>query len=315
MKKLLSLLASTSMVTTATVSVVACGNKEGSDTKPPVQPEQDLTALIADFKKDITAIKDEYWNEINKSFFSLVDVNQQIYQLLTKEKITQLVTENGNNAVTSLNENDQNLLKIDIQKIIKVEDLKQKFISKINKEKYSILINELNWFTGFSIDWSTLEINFTGDEIPEQANPSSKSDSFLSYVKVDLKFEFKYLDKNGQETTFNINQKFIFTLTSNKVLIESIQALKTTIKTDYLLDGQKYSFIDKSELGISLNQGSGKIFGNDLNFKSVYESNGFKNDIISFMKNNYFDKFINISLSFEGKFKGRSIEKLKYKWN
>ncbi|AGR41180.1 lipoprotein [Spiroplasma taiwanense] len=258
MKKLLSLLATASLITTTTVSVVACGNKEKSGTKPPTESDQDLTALISDFKKDITLIKNEYWNQINKSFFSLVNVKQEIYQLLIKQKMTQLVTGNSNNVVTNLSETNQNLLKIDIQKIIKIEDLNQNFTSKINKEKYSILISKLNWFTGFSIDWSTLEINFTGDEVSGETDQLSENASFLSYVKVDLKFEFKYLDKNGQATAFNINQKFIFTLTSNKVLIESIQTLGKTIESDYFLSGQKYSFLDKSDLKISLNQDSGK---------------------------------------------------------
>ncbi|AGR41061.1 hypothetical protein STAIW_v1c04110 [Spiroplasma taiwanense CT-1] len=78
-------MASATLITSTSVTVIACGDNDLSNPEPE-KPESGFQELINDFKKDLTTIKDEYWREKTDNFFSLVEFNEEIFYFLTKEK-------------------------------------------------------------------------------------------------------------------------------------------------------------------------------------------------------------------------------------
>ncbi|AGR41065.1 lipoprotein [Spiroplasma taiwanense] len=294
MKKLLCFLGSFTILTSTSISVIACN----SDLKDLDENNQfDFQKLVEDFLKDLTTIKNKFWNEKNDSFFALTEFNEQEFAFLEKENIIKLVNQNNNKPVDNLSESDKTLLIQDIKKLLSEDELKSKFDSLLNKEKYSLLISNSNYFLSFDFDWSTLEINYTTQQL---ANKNfEKNESFISYVKIDTILHFKYYDNNFEQKFFDLNQKFVFTLTTDGSFMESIKNFEKNIKYNYFLSGQKYSFLDKDNFGIELDKNSDDIFDKKINFRNVYENQEFKNNIINFIKKKYFQNFENIPLIFK----------------
>ncbi|AGR41062.1 hypothetical protein [Spiroplasma taiwanense] len=128
--------------------------------------------------------------------------------------------------------------------------MKEKINSSIDKEKYGILINGNNFFSGIDLNWSTLEINYSNDNLENQ----KAGENFISYVKVDLNLQFKYKDENQEEKNLDINQNFVYILTSNQALIDAIKDLEKNVSRSFFLSGSEFSFLDKEDFQIDLNE-------------------------------------------------------------
>ncbi|AHI52995.1 lipoprotein [Spiroplasma culicicola] len=298
MKKLISLLGSLSLVATSSVTVLACSSgpkdNNGDDNT------SEINKLIEEFLKDLNLTTDNYWKEINNNFFDVTTNSNSLFTFLNQKTITDLVDKNQGEAVKGdvLSESDKKYLVSDINKIMASDKMKKYFEDNINKEKYALIIEGLDFYSGFEPDWSSLEINYTNDNILKDESESN----FISYVSLNLNLKFKYFDSNNQETEYSLLKRFIFTLTSNEILVDSIQNLEKNITNDYYLKGGDYSWIDANNFGYENKKDLANIFTpTNIEFKKIYEDNpNFKNNIIDFMKINYFKEISTVPLAFTG---------------
>ncbi|WP_339033706.1 lipoprotein [Spiroplasma endosymbiont of Cantharis rufa] len=294
MKKLLGLLGSVTLAATSTITVIACGDKE-----PPVVVPNEVLALIEEFKIDLESIIDEYWLSINNNFFDVSSNNSTVYSFIKKDNIKTVVGDNPNGALIGdkLNDKDKNLLISDIEKIIHESNFKSFLLKKIDSKKYSILLEGIEYYNGFEINWNTLEINYTDESL----NSLQREEEFLSYVKVNLSFNFQYLDSENQLASYKSSKNFIFTLASNETLISSIQELEKGIKSDYFLGNQSYSWLDAESFAYSQEDYKKIFLPKTSDLQNIYESDAFKSNIVGFIKQNYFTKIPSIPLEFTGK--------------
>ncbi|WP_339030438.1 lipoprotein [Spiroplasma endosymbiont of Cantharis nigra] len=293
MKKLLSLLGTVSLVATSSATVISCGG-----TVPPTVIPNEKLALIEELKKDLNSVIESYWLKINNNFFDLTSNQSTIYNFIQMRKIKELLGNNPKEALIGdkLSENDKILLIKDIQKIVQEDNFKKFLLDNIDSKKYSILLEGINLYNGFNVDWNTLEINYTEDSI----NNSQREDSFLSYIKVNLVFNFQYLDSEGQTASYKSSKNFIFTLTSNELLIASISNLEKGIKSDYFLESQDYSWLDAKSFGYNDDQYKKVFLPKNNDFKNIYEGKAFKENIITYMKSKYFKQIPSVPLEFNG---------------
>ncbi|WP_342275158.1 lipoprotein [Spiroplasma endosymbiont of Cantharis lateralis] len=293
MKKLLSLLGSIGLLSTSITTVVSCGDT----TPPPVVPNE-ILALIEEFKNDLEKIIDEYWISINNKFFDVSSNTSTTYSFIKESKIKELVDNNQQGALIGdkLSDIDKRLLTADIEKIVQDSNFKAFLLKNIDSKKYSIILEGVDIYNGFEIDWNTLEINYTNNSLES----SQREGEFLSYVKVNLLFNFQYLDSENQLTSYKSSKNFVFTLTSNETLITSIQELENNIKSDYFLENQQYSWLDAKSFGYSQDQYEKIFLPKTKDFKNIYESDSFQDNIVDFIKKNYFKNIPSVPLSFEG---------------
>ncbi|AUB31470.1 lipoprotein [Spiroplasma floricola] len=298
MKKLLNLLGAFGLVVSTSTAVIACGTKP---TEPGTGSDSDYLKLIEEFKNDLQLLTDNYWKEINSNFFDITNNNESLYTFINQKNITNLVKENGGTLKGDvLSDDNKKYLISDINKILNTKQMEDYYNNNVNKEKYALLIEDINFYTGFEPDWSSLEINYTDDGL---TNLRENNSSFMSYINLNLNLKFVYKDSNKQETEYILPKRFIFTLTSNQLLIDSIKNLEKNIANDYYLSGGKYSWIDKEKYNFSNKEDLSKIFSpSNEDLRSIYENDdkGFQIDIINFMKENYFRDINGVPLEFQG---------------
>ncbi|WP_339030436.1 lipoprotein [Spiroplasma endosymbiont of Cantharis nigra] len=293
MKRLLSLLGTVSLVATSSATVISCGG-----TVPPTVIPNEKLALIEELKKDLDSVIESYWLKINSNFFDLTSNQSSSYNFIQMKKIKDLLGNNQQEALIGdkLSENDKKSLISDIQKIVQEDNFKKFLLDSIDFKKYSILLEGVNLYNGFNVDWNTLEINYTENSI----NNSQREDSFLSYIKVNLVFNFQYLDSEGQIASYKSLKNFIFTLTSNELLITAISNLEKGIKSDYFLESQDYSWLDAKSFGYNDDQYKKVFLPKNNDFKNIYEGQAFKENIITYMKSKYFKQIPSVPLEFNG---------------
>ncbi|WP_342259061.1 lipoprotein [Spiroplasma endosymbiont of Dioctria linearis] len=189
MKKLLSLLAAFSLVTTSSVAVVACGDKTVT---PPII--EDNSQLIKELETETNKIFVEHLeNNVYKK--SIIEADNKF---LTKSKIKQY----QGKAVEEIDPYDLQQLEIDIKKILDINELTKSLNQLKNVNKYKILLNDVDsLIKNVIFDWKSLII-----KIYEQ-------DGFdLGKVIVDYKIEVQYKYKGVKDIqSFNISNIFRYT--------------------------------------------------------------------------------------------------------
>ncbi|AGR41068.1 lipoprotein [Spiroplasma taiwanense] len=306
MKKLLNLLATTSLVASTSLTVIACGNNSNSNETVPdpnekePEPEVVYEDVLRDFESDLTSFKDTYWNSKKSNFFAST-TGSESKQFFIEEDIKKIVDkakEPGaeTNIYDILTTPQKGALKTDIENTLAASELTSYFSNNIDKEKYSILLDGSDLGPTLDYDWNTLTMDYTNDAL------GGETSNFISYTSVDVKFVFNYKDKIGETQKFEITQKYIFTLTSDNYLIQAIQEMENKIQTDYFLANEKYSILDNSNFDLK-DENLGNIFGtsnDDMKtaFEKTYSSDDFKNNITSFITTNYFENLQNIPLEF-----------------
>ncbi|WP_342259057.1 lipoprotein [Spiroplasma endosymbiont of Dioctria linearis] len=300
MKKLLSLLAAFSLVTTSSVTVVSCGDK--TVVLPIIE---DNSQLIKELKTETNEIfKKHLKNNVYKNLISLpeMEVNNKF---LTKNKINQY----QGKTVGEIDSYDLQKLEIDMKKVLDINELTKSLNQLKNVNKYKILLNDVDsLIKNVIFDWESLVIK-----------SYEKEKIYLGNVIVDYKIEVQYKGVKDIET-FNISDNFKYTSTNNEALKKGSDDFYKGIAKDYFssedaLD-KKHTNLKWNKIKDSKDESDG--YGTyETEFKKYYQeaakTNGFETSMTNFIKNNYFSEISStLPLSFEGDLIYKSSDMNKY---
>ncbi|QBQ07838.1 hypothetical protein SGLAD_v1c06390 [Spiroplasma gladiatoris] len=256
MKKILCLL-STITLTAATVSyVVACPKKSSQNEnnqdgeKLPELPNYDLA--LVDYLKEVSEIINSEIKSASENWFQ--EVNDDSSYLFIKPKVIKMIDGINEDTATSLKnifENPKNNDKkveflSDFKGLINHQRINESIIKLKWKEKYSILLNNVNENELFSIDEDKLLTNEEGGiKFSETDQGSSnifkiRNESKESYISINVKFNF-ILRYSENDTTQSIKEDrtfkdfgFNFISTSNKALTSLINKKVKELKYAFL---------------------------------------------------------------------------------
>ncbi|ALD66563.1 lipoprotein [Spiroplasma cantharicola] len=292
MKKLLSILGTLTLVATSSATVIACGNT----TEPPGPIIEDNEELIKELKLEVEEIFVKHLNDnVYQNLVGLPDTENR-YSFLNRTKIV----ENTNLSPEEIDPYDLKLLETDIKKVLEIDKLTTDLnnLKKINK--FKIILNDVNsLLKNVIFNWNSLKV------LSYESN--DKDELYLGNVIIDYKIEIQYKGKKDIET-FTIDENFTYTSTNSNSLKKASDDFYKNIAKDYFLsskaEDRKHTNLNWNEIKGSkkTSDGFGRI---DNELQKYYETdssqNGFRDSLIKFTKENYFDKAGNVlPLSFEG---------------
>ncbi|AUB31698.1 lipoprotein [Spiroplasma floricola] len=288
MKKLLSVLATIGLVSTSTVSVVACGTKEKStDNFKPEEPQkEDLNEIIKDFQDEVTKIYNSHMkSEVIGNLIGLQETEKN-YLFIKKDNI--IAFSNKEKDITAENkkqiENDENLI---LRSKLLAEKLNE--LKKVNK--YKVILDEVD-----SI--------FDGVEVIYNDNFKIKSGELSQGVYIgnfinEYKVNIKYKGKNDIEK-FEIRNTLKYTSTDSETFKLAGDNLAKNIEKDFLVSNEMKKYSNFEWKNIRNNKNSYEGYGEFSNEIKSYinSSDEYKNNLINFIKQNYFTSFQNLILEF-----------------
>ncbi|AUB31619.1 lipoprotein [Spiroplasma floricola] len=288
MKKLLSLLGTVTLIATSTSTVIACGKKtETKDSSKDKEPGNDnLAQVIQDFQNDVTKIYD---NHINTEVFS------QLIGLAETEK-NHLFIKKDNIKTYSKKENEikaenKKQIENDINVILKTKLLEEKLneLKKVNK--YKIILDEVDSiFKGVEVIYND---NFKID------SGALSQGVFIGKFIVEFKININYKGKNDIEK-FEIKDTLKYTSTDSEAFKLAGEQMQEKIAKEFFLSEETKNFSNFKWNEIKNDKQDWEAFGDySENIKKYVNSNNtYSQNLISFIKKNYFKNFENLNMNF-----------------
>ncbi|AUB31758.1 hypothetical protein [Spiroplasma floricola] len=288
MKKSLSMLAVFGIISSTTVTVVACGTKtenKNSENKPE-QPKEDLNQIIKDYQDEVTNI---YIDHIKKEVMqNLIGVqeSEKKHLFIKKDKIKDFTNKEKELTLKDKKdiENDENLILNSTLLAQKLNELK-----KVNK--YKVILDDID-----SI--------FDGVEIIYNDNLKIKSGELSQGVYIgnfinEYKINIRYKGKNSIEK-FEIKDILKYTSTDSEAFKLAADNLAKNMEKDFLVSSEMKKYSNFEWNNIKGNKQSYEGYGEFSNeIKNYINLNDeYKNSLISFIKQNYFESFQNLNLEF-----------------
>ncbi|QGS51990.1 lipoprotein [Spiroplasma tabanidicola] len=284
MKKILYLLSTITLTASIVSYVVACSKK--SSQKENDQDSEKLPELLnydialVDYLKEVSEIINSEIKRASENWFQ--EVNYDSSYLFIKPKVIKMIDGINEESTTSLKtifENPKNNDKkveflSDFKSLINYQRIVESIIKLKGKEKYSILLNNVNDNELFSIDEDKLLTNEEGGikffetDQGSSNNFKKRNESKESYISINVKFNFiiRYSENNKtqsikEDRTFK-DFDFNFISTSNKALTylinNKVKELKyaflgadkfnTLIKKTNFVDDDKFITNNKDEV-------------------------------------------------------------------
>ncbi len=310
MKKLLNILGSLSITILPVTSIVSCKTKnDGSETIPNIEDKDekpDFASLIADFKKDVSNIISEELNETREKLFELEENAKQKNKFLNEENIKKK-SENKN-----LDDKEKQNLEYDIKLILSIDNIKNKLDKLKDKVEYNVILEGLdNIYKNIEIDFDNIDFRYKSlaNQEEQQTLKSNyyeeKNDFFTSNVIVDFSIVTNYKDQTNQVAEYKITSKFVYSLTSDKDLVNFGTNSIKNLQNKYFLS-EKESSVDGIWLdakGLDLSENDGLLLENNNNIQNYFKKKEFGDNFLSYIKKealenskNPFIKKLNISL-------------------
>ncbi|WP_036268871.1 lipoprotein [Mesoplasma seiffertii] len=260
MKKLLTILGAVTLMTTAGLSVVACGNKKQQEPEPkPDEGKELINKLIKQFENEVTTkwastvaapmgesatLLESEANSNNLSFFEKANL-ADIYKKAKQENPTSFAASDVPKAVQFYNvleEKQKDVLKRNVESLLssalRINDLKK----SISASMYQVIIGALgqNWIENISFDYQTALLNFTKVE----------GESFLANLEVNYSARYSYMDAEDTKQTKTISGAVSITISDEKIIVDTIKKIQQSYTADLLKAGDNSVWIDRSDLNV-----------------------------------------------------------------
>ncbi|AUB31618.1 lipoprotein [Spiroplasma floricola] len=288
MKKLLSLLGTVTLIATSTSTVIACGKKtEVKDQEKDKEPENDnLAQIIQDFQNDVTKIYD---NHINTEVFSqLIGLSEteKNHLFIKKENI-----KTYSKKETEIKPENKKEIENDINVILKAKLLEEKLneLKKVNK--YKIILDEVDSiFKGVEVIYND---NFKID------SGELSQGVFIGKFIVEFKININYKGKNDIEK-YEIKDTLKYTSTDSEAFKLAGEQMQEKITKEFFLSEETRNFSNFKWDEIKNDKQDWEAFGDySENIKKYVNSNNtYSQNLISFIKKNYFKNFQNLNMNF-----------------
>ncbi|AHB36329.1 hypothetical protein SAPIS_v1c04840 [Spiroplasma apis B31] len=299
MKKLLNILATISLATIPSLTILSCSTKNTANNPNESVDVNDYLKIIEEFKKEVNTI---VTNELMKA-------NEKLIELTKDEKSNKFLNQSNitkfSNKESTLDEEDKKNLLLDINNKLFIQNIKTK-LNEIKKDtKYNIILDGVdNIFDKLDINWDSLKISHTNYDKSENVS-NDKKEGFTSNVKLNLSLITNYKDKEGITEEHKIDSSFIYSLTNDEAIKYFGETTIKELKNKYFIDSDKNnknSLLDAVSLGLDTK--NDKFFNNEKVVSNYFNNDNFKSSLLNFIKtslksseNNEFIKKLNISFS------------------
>ncbi|AUB31592.1 lipoprotein [Spiroplasma floricola] len=292
MKKLLSVLAAISFVSSSTVSVVACGTKEKPKESKPEEPKNDMNEVIQDFKKEVTKIwTQHYEKEVANNLITIEDVKND-YKFLNKENI-QKYSKPENKDKLTVEEKKQ--FTNDVEKLFKAKLLKQQLneLKKVNK--YKVILDDVD-----SV-FEHVELLFN-DNFEINSGEIIKG-SYIGNVIVDYNIVIQYKGLNDVEK-FKQSGTMKYTSTKSESFKKVGDSMYKNIAKDMFTSQETLKYVNLKWNEIKNKSKDSDAYVNSNNeLKNYYNSNeDFHQALLNLVKEKYFkDSFPTLEINYSKK--------------
>ncbi|WP_339029375.1 lipoprotein [Spiroplasma endosymbiont of Cantharis nigra] len=301
MKKLLTILAGLGIASSATTSVIACGNKK----QPPIEENNDVSELIEQFKKQSSEIMDSFINSKKNKLLGLIDDNG-VYNFFNRKNIEKYGTNtnpDGLNVKEDLTENLKDDIVTDFNNILRTVELRNKLNELASSsDKFNVIIWNNEVVDSLDFDKNSIDIKYTNKDWQE--NEESNPNYFLSSTIINLKITIQFKNNDGNNQSFDTTIPLVFTYTNDEVLLKNIDKIQKNIENDFLSSESKFSWLDYQNSLLNLDKRTSYKLFDFFNSKkrssiidNIYTSTDFRDEFINFIKNKYLSE-INIGLEF-----------------
>ncbi len=280
MKKLLNILATISLATIPSLTTLSCSTKNTAN--KPVNPieDKDYLKTIEEFKREVNSMVSSELMKANEKLIELTkDENRN--KFLNKSNITTFAGKEN-----TLNKENKNSLLVDLNNKLFIQDIKSKLNTIKNDTKYNIILDGVdNLFDKLEISWNTLNITYKNYE-RDTSTSENKEKGFASNVKLNFALVINYKDKEGVLEEHKIDGSFIYSLTNDEAIKYFGETTIKELKNKYFIESnktKKNSLLDASALG--LDSKKDKFFNKDSLVASYFNNESFKNDLLTFIKN------------------------------
>ncbi|AHI54297.1 hypothetical protein SSABA_v1c08980 [Spiroplasma sabaudiense Ar-1343] len=235
MKKLLSILAATTMVVSAPLSVVACGDEGGK-----IGKEFDFEEAKADFMRDATQV---YQNSLSKDFEKYFFTSQedidddQIFERISTSYLNEIVGSGSPIKVIEPNSKEFNEISKDLKKIPNLDNLKKSADSQIvkNVNYRSLLVDGKNPFANSEVDFLTISV--------------LKLDEDLFSIQFKTESTYVLKDKTGEEAYETVNYMSSITIFKERNASQEMKEISKKIEAELNSKEFANSFNFESESG------------------------------------------------------------------
>ncbi|ALD66034.1 lipoprotein [Spiroplasma cantharicola] len=289
MKKLLGLLGSLTLITSASATVIACGGSIESVIK-----EFDYGALIKQLETDVQKIYEKHLIE---------NVGLKLFGITSTEKNNQFLKraniDKYKDNPSGIQGNEQTALKNDLEKILDLKSFETSLNNELKKQnKYKIILNDVeSLFKSVTFNFETMIIQ--SNEI---------NDIYLGNVVIDYNIVLQYKGKTDIEN-FKLKDTLKYTLTDQKLFQEASQRFYQNITKDYFASTDpKHTVHTNLEWNkISKGKKAFEAYGNvEPEIKKYYQdnskTNSFRTSIINFIQDKYFNILQKFPIDFDGDF-------------
>ncbi|ALD66036.1 lipoprotein [Spiroplasma cantharicola] len=288
MKKLLGLLGSLTLITSASATVIACGEKE-----PEITETFDYDGLIKELKVDVQKIYQKHLVEkVAPQLFGITSTESS-NQFLRKANIDKY---KGN--PSGIQGADKTALKNDLEKILDVKSLETSLNNELKKQnKYKIILNDVkSLLKSVAFDFETMII---------QSNETNGI--YLGNVVIDYDIVLQYKGEKEVET-FKLNDTLKYTSTNQNWIQTGSKNFYQNITKDYFASNDAKNSVHTNLEWNKIANGKDafEAYGDvESGLKKYYQDdsrdNNFRTSIISFIQKNYFDSSqTSLPIDFEG---------------
>ncbi|WP_339030758.1 lipoprotein [Spiroplasma endosymbiont of Cantharis nigra] len=267
MKKLLSLLGVISLVTTASATVVACG-----DTTRPVVTNYDK--VLNEFKAEINQIVNEHLQEVSKNFYIKEGKSNESFRFIKKSEIEKFM--DGSQSKVGDYSIMEDFSK-DFNSLLQEDILKYKINSLAKKENYSIILNGVdNVYQGVNLPVAS-QINLL--------NINKEVDGTLTWFSTiefnySIIVNYKNQEKNSEEYKIT-NLNSVISLTDNEKIADKVQKFYAQIEKKFILN--EVSSISGEKLDINKNY----LENNDKEILDYLNGKDYSDSFRTFVNENF----------------------------
>ncbi|AUB31748.1 lipoprotein [Spiroplasma floricola] len=289
MKKLLSVLATIGVVSSSSVSVIACGTKE---TKNNNQSKKDITQIVQDFQKDVEKIWTKHYEKEVLGNLIGVESMEEDNEFLNKYNIQKFSKPENKDKLTIENKKQ---LTNDIEKLFNAKLLREKIDALKKVTKYKIILDEV------SSVFEHVELVFNNNF---QINSGEIAPgSYIGNVIVDYKVVTQYMGMNNIEK-FKKSGTLKYTSTDSKSFKEVGDVMYKNIAKDMFISQETQKYVNLKWSDIKNNSSDSKAYVNsNSQLKKYYNENeSFHNSLLKTINDKYFKaQFPSIDISYNKK--------------
>ncbi|AVP49199.1 lipoprotein [Williamsoniiplasma luminosum] len=149
-----------------------------------------------------------------------------------------------------LTESPRKEFRTNINTLLKPSEAMGNLKKAISLSKYSVLLGTLGekWIDDIKFDWNNAKIEYIKAPFTPNPTPEQEEKEFLANITLGYSTEYKYNDAEEATQTNKIDGTITVAISDNKIWIDTISNVYSTLAANLLTTGDDLVWIDKQDL-------------------------------------------------------------------